>query len=132
MADLTQDRIRLSTIKGKVGYRIRKLQIISEKPGVTTVMHVVKVYKDKQTAIDAEINFTDNDLMGVAIWHKHPSPTYTLSESVIFDHDIVNQDIYITHKDSDVDESCNYYLELEVIPLDDGGAEYTTLRDMRP
>jgi len=131
IADLAQDRIRLSTIKGKVGYRIRKLQIISEKPGVTTVMHVIKVYKDKQTTIDAEINFNDNALMGVAIWHKHPSPTYTLSESVIFDHDIVNQDIYITHKDSDVDESCNYYLELEVIPLDDGSAEYTTLRDMR-
>jgi len=131
LADLTQERIRLSTIKGKVGYRITKFELMSEQPGVTTVMHVVKIYKSEQSTIDAVINFSDSDLMAAAIWHKHPSPTYTLSESVIFDQEIVNQDIYITHKDSDVDESCNYYIELEVIPLNDAGAEYTTLKDMR-
>jgi len=131
LADLTQERIRLSTIKGKVGYRITKFELMSEQPGVTTVMHVVKIYKSEQSTIDAVINFSDSDLMAAAIWHKHPSPTYTLSESVIFDQEIVNQDIYITHKDSDVDESCNYYIELEVIPLDDAGAEYTSLKDMR-
>jgi len=131
IADLAQDQIRLGSIKGKKGYRITKFQIISEKPGVTTVMHVVKIYKDKQTTIDAEVNFSDGELMGVAIWHKHPSPTYTLSESVIFDQEIVNQDIFITHKDSDVGESCNYYLELEVVELSDHAAEYTTLKDIR-
>jgi hypothetical protein len=131
MADLTQDRLSLSSIKGKLGYKIIKFEIISEKPGVTTVMHVVKIYKDEQTTIDAEINFDDSALMGVAIWHKHPSPTYALTATVIFDQEIVNQDIYITHKDSDIDESCNYYIELEQFPLASDEATVATLKDIK-
>jgi len=42
-----------------------------------------------------------------------------------------NQDIYITNYDGTSANTLNYYLELEVIPLDDSGAEYTTLKDMR-
>jgi len=51
--------------------------------------------------------------------------------TVIFDREIFNQDIYITQSEQSGSQSLNYYLELEVIPLDDAGAEYTTLKDMR-
>ena len=50
---------------------------------------------------------------------------------IIFDREIFNQDIYISSYDDHGDVNVNYYLELEVIPLDDAGAEYTTLKDMR-
>ena len=53
------------------------------------------------------------------------------SQVIIFDNKVFNQDMYITQTDNDGTDSCNYYIELEVIPLDDAGAEYTTLKDMR-
>ena len=35
----------------------------------------------------------------------------------MFDHEIVNQDIFITHIESDGSESVNYYLELEEVTM---------------
>jgi len=54
-----------------------------------------------------------------------------LAAHVIFDNQIFNQDIYITHTDTTGSRNINYYIELEVIPLDDAGAEYTTVKDLR-
>ena len=43
LPDGGQDRIRLATIKGKVGYRIVKFQIIAEEPfGGANSEHLVK------------------------------------------------------------------------------------------
>jgi len=131
LAHGAEDRIRLSTIKGKVGYKIVKFQVIQKSPGVDTAEMTVKIYKTSQSTIDAVINFTDSDLMAVALWHKEGSASYPLTDPVIFDNEVVNQDIYITHSNTDGTHPANYYFELEVIPLDDAGAEYTTLKDMR-
>ena len=51
-------------------------------------------------------------------------------ESIIFDNEIFNQDIYITCKDSD-GQPCNYYLELEQIQLDDVQATTAILKNFR-
>ena len=133
LADGGEDRIRLQTIKGKVGYRIVKFEIMPEDPHYTLVVnHVVKLFKTSPPSITSAVNFTDSDLLGVA--------TYTVDAAVrdmpgngiiIFDQEIFNQDIFITHKELHNSRASNYYLELEVIPLDDAGAEYTTLKDMR-
>ena len=133
LADNTQDRIRLQTIKGKVGYRIIKFQILPENPHNTNIVnHVVKLFKSSPTSVTADVNFSDSDLLGVATYTEDPGvrdmPGYG---SVIFDQEIFNQDIFITNKELHNNLSSNYYLELEVIPLDDAGAEYTTLKDMR-
>jgi len=57
---------------------------------------------------------------------------YSTTIFTIFDNEIFNQDIYITHdENSPNNTTCNYYIELEVIPLDDKGAEYTTVKDLR-
>jgi hypothetical protein len=128
-----QDRIRLQTIKGKVGYRIVKFEIIDAAPGTLNTENVVKIYKEFQTTIDGAVNFTESGLLGVAFWVFNSSnPQYSTTEAVIFDSEIFNQDIYITNLDVSANANkCNYYIELEVIPLDDAGAEYTTLKDMR-
>ena len=44
-----------------------------------------------------------------------------------------NQDIFVSNVAGagQASTGVNYYLELEVIPLDEAGAEYTTLKDMR-
>ena len=131
LADGGQDRIRLSTIKGKVGYRIVKCQIIGAEPGQQHMEHTVKIYKDEQSTINNAINFSDSSLLGAAYIQDADAYANPSSIEVIFDREVFNQDIYVTHEDTTGSEPCNYYIELEVIPLDDAGAEYTTLKDMR-
>jgi len=132
LADGGQDRIRLSTMKGKVGYRIVKFQIIHDAPGTANWESIVKLYKSEQSSITALINFTDTDLLGAAFQAGNANaPAYATSQVIMFDRETFNQDIYITHSEIDGSGGINYYLELEVIPLDDKGAEYTTVKDLR-
>jgi len=128
-----QERIRLQTIKGKTGYRIVKFQVMSEEPyGGGSSEHLVQIWKVEQTTIDGNVNFTDSDLLAAAITNNSTSGyNYGTLSTIIFDNEIFNQDIFITGHDNQASQACNYYLELEVIPLDDAGAEYTTLKDMR-
>jgi len=135
LADGGQDRIRLSTIKGKVGYKIIKFEIIPNYPGGATQESVVQIWKTEVTTVPtsaATIDFTESDLLAAAYYVQYGLPAQGQNTFVaIFDNEIFNQDIYITHTDNDSAALINYYLELEVIPLDDAGAEYTTLKDMR-
>ena len=131
LADGGQDRIRLGTIQGKVGYRIVKFQILPATPGDAAAEHCVKIYKNEQSSVDDNVNFGDNTLLGAAVYAAGSSTSYPqVQTSVIFDAEIFNQDIYVTQKDTQ-GGSCNYYIELEQIPLTDQGAEYTTLKDIR-
>jgi len=133
LADGGQDQIRLQTIKGKVGYRITKFQLMSRRAGDWKQESQVKIYKTSQTTIDEIVNFTDSDLLAAAYLENNDSANFIgVPFVVIFDNEIFNQDIFITHDDASGDaRPVNYYVELEVIPLDDAGAEYTTLKDMR-
>jgi len=126
-----QNRIRLSTMKGKVGYRIVKFQLMGNTPGAVSQESVVKIYKQEQTTIDGVVDFTDTDMLAVAVWFNKLSVDFPISHQIIFDTEMFNQDIYVTHLDTDSAYACNYYIELEVIPLDDLGAEYTTVKDLR-
>jgi len=131
LAASAQDRIRLQTIKGKVGYRIVKFQIMPDHPFTDTVEHVMKIYKTSQSTIDGVVNFTDSDLLGVATLTETADLDQAGYGVIIFDREIFNQDIYITNVEPTNSEPGNYYIELEIIPLDDAGAEYTTVKDMR-
>jgi len=132
IADGAEDRIMLTTIKGKVGYRVTKLQVIPELPYGATAEHVLKIYKSSQSSITFDVDFSDNALLATAIINNDGAGyRYPSSPVIIFDIEVFNQDIYVTHKCADGTTNLNYYLELEVIPLDDAGAEYTTLKDMR-
>jgi len=128
-----QNRIRLQTIKGKVGYRIVKFQLIPAEPGDAAAESVVQIFTEEQSTIDGKIDFTDSSLL--AAGHISNSTTtynnWSPGSMIVFDNNIFNQDIFITHEESAGSGKCNYYLELEVIPLDDAGAEYTTLKDLR-
>ena len=127
-----QDRIRLSTIKGKVGYQIKKFQIMPPVMGGAASESCVKIFKEEQSSVTATVNFTESGLLAAGTVSNHTSGyIYPPASIIIFDTEMFNQDIYITNKDNAGSEACNYYIELEVIPLDDAGAEYTTLKDMR-
>jgi len=134
LADGGQDRIRLSTIKGKVGYRITKFQLFPSTPGQNTVENTILIWKSNQATVSTSavtVDFTDSDLLAAGTFHESHADNLISPAVVIFDNEIFNQDIYLTHTDTGGAVACNYYFELEVIPLDDGGAAYTTLKDMR-
>jgi len=132
LADGAEDRIRLHTIKGKVGYRIVKFQIIGNTPGTAEVEAIVKIWKTSQSTPNAQIDFTDSDLLAAAEHREFAAAEdFSSPQVIVFDNEIFNQDIYISYKTAAGSMKMNYYFELEIIPLDDKGAEYTTVKDLR-
>ena len=132
LADGAQDQIRLSTIKGKVGYQIVKFQIIGQAPGTAEVEAIVKIWKTSQSTPNSQIDFTDSDLLAAAEHREFAaSEDFSSPQVIIFDNAIFNQDIYISYKTAAGTMAMNYYIELEVIPLDDKAAEYAILKDIR-
>jgi len=132
LADDGQDTILLSTKKGEVGYRITKYEIMPHNYGGANGEHMVQIWKEEQSSIGGEIDFSDNRLLGAGVISNSTSgSTYPSLGTVIFGNEIVNQDIYITHVDKGGTAACNYYLELEVIKLDESQAMVATLKDIR-
>jgi hypothetical protein len=133
ITDENQDTIVLHTNNGTTGYRIVKFQIINRgPPGNLNTEAVVKIYKTPQSTVDGVINFSDNRLLAVAYYAEGTSPGVGQGQTVIFDSEIFNQDIYVTYKDTDTSENyCNYYIELEQLPLDLGESTVATLKDIR-
>jgi len=124
------DRILLSTKSGKTGYRIVKLNLL---PGNLNASGeaCVKIFSDEQSTATFAFDFSDTTLMAGAYYTANVSmDANTLNQAVVFDRIIVNQDIYITHKNND-NVPWNYYLELEVIKLDDHEAMVTTIQNIR-
>jgi hypothetical protein len=132
LPDGEQQRIRLSTKKGKIGYRIVKFQIIGNDPGNKDQESVVKIFKVAQSSVTGTIDFSDGNLLGTAFWAIFATgPTEGNDGPVIFEQEVFNQDIFVTHKDNNTGEKCNYYIELEMFDLTDNAAAVSTLRDIR-
>jgi hypothetical protein len=132
LPDQGQSRIRLSTKKGKTGYKIIKFEIMPNAMGTVIQQSMVKLYKITQTSVDGLVDFTDGNLLAAAfIGNDTSTHAYPPSPSIIFDQEIFNQDIYVTHFDTKTGEACNYYLELETINMTDNAAAVSTLRDIR-
>ena len=130
MADDVQDIVALHTNDGSIGYRIVKFQAM-QADTTKQQQSIVKIYKVAQTTQTTEIDFSDNTLLGAIQLVKNDDTKYPISESVIFDNEIFNQDIYITHKDGSTGEPVNYYIELEQIKLDLSENTVATLKDIR-
>ncbi len=138
IADNAQDTIVLHTNDGSTGYRIVKLQIIPNTPyDQNAAEHVLKIYKVNQnppsgSLIDGVVDFSDNTLLGVAIINNNTTGyQYPSIPTIIFDTEVFNQDIFITHIDMVNAVACNYYLELEQVKLDMMENTVATLKDIR-
>jgi len=131
LADDTEQRILLSTKKGEKGYRIIKFEIMDNLPGQQDTKHVVQIFKIT-TSPSNVVDFSNNRLLAAAMERESVgAEDMPVSKSVIFDQEIFNQDIFITHIDVVSNKSCNYYLELEVIMLNETEATVATLKDIR-
>ena len=131
MADGAQDTILLHTNDGSTGYRIVNFQLIGKTPGSMTVEAVIKVYKVLQTTIDGTVDFSDQTLLAAGYWVDNSGVSTPSWETIIFDKEIFNQDIYVTFFDASTSENMNYYLELEQVKLDINSNTVATLKDMR-
>jgi hypothetical protein len=131
IADGTQDTIVLHTNDGSTGYRIVKFKISQNEPGQADIESTVKIYKIPQTVINNTVDFSDNTLLGVAHISVYTSSGARTWESVIFDGEIFNQDIYVTHQENSGNAPCNYYIELEQVKLDLNENTVATLKDIR-
>jgi len=132
LADGEEQIIRLSTKKGKIGYRITKFQMIGATTGTYDYGFVIKIFKVSQETVNATIDFGDGNLLAAGYIENHENIQYPSSQSqIIFEREIFNQDIFVTCKDIETGQECNYYIELEVMDLSDNAAAVSTLRDIR-
>jgi hypothetical protein len=131
LTDGDKNKIRLSTKDGLTGYKVVKFQLIAKLPGAQSQESVCKIFTVDPAAIDATINFNDPTLLGVAYYRDNNNEIYPTSSDIIFDHTVINQDIFITHVDVAVGQQVNYYIELEQVKLSKDEAAVATLKDMR-
>ena len=95
-------------------------------------MYKRQIYKIPQDTVTATVDFSDPTLIATAIINSHSSGYSDPSIPVIvFDGEIFNQDIFITHQDVQSTKSLNYYLELEQIKLNETENTVATLKDIR-
>ncbi len=130
-----QDTIVLHTNDGSTGYKIVKFELFSPDPAVTDQESVVKIHTTPQTGTPTNtIDFSDQTLLAVAYLENNNQHYYTGVHYVVFDNMIFNQDIYLTHKESQGTAPAhpvNYYLELEQVKLDLSESTVATLKDIR-
>ena len=126
LANGEQDTINLHTINGLIGYKIKKLQIITENPMSGTTEAVIKAYSIQQNTIDAVVDFSQQTLLAVGIM-----VTTEAQDMAIVDNNIFNQDIYITYATQAGTDACNYYIELEQMSLDLSEQTVATLKNIR-
>jgi len=137
MADGAQDTINLHTNDGKTGYRIVKFQLFPQNPAEANAESVVKIYKVDQKITGANpttstADFSDQTLVAIAaMGNSTAGNVYPPTLTVVFDNEIFNQDIYLTHKETTGSEEVNYYIELEQVTLDLSQATVATLQSIR-
>ena len=132
LEDGGQYTILLSTKKREIVYRLIKFKLLPHTPGDVNQDSTVKIFTVEQAAAVQTINFSETTLLGAATYGSDDA-TYSNNDSraVIFDNVIINQDIFVTHKDQASSESINYYMELEVIKLSEHDAMVTTIQSIR-
>ena len=134
LANGGQDSILLSTKKGEKGYRITNFQLLGKDVTGANQESVVKIYSKEQSTVDGVVDFSKTDLLGAGFYEQAASGSYFGGQVIIFDNVVFNQDIFVTHEDAAGSAPLNYvnyYLELEVIKLNETEATVATLSDIR-
>jgi len=128
-----QERIKLATINGKTGYKITKFQVITTTPGVGSSELIAQIFKTDQTGnISTTVDFSNSNLLAMAFYQDGTTIDQTQSETIIFDNEKFNQDIFVNVTDAAGGTiPANYYIELETMSLNDIEATMLTLQSIR-
>jgi len=120
LGDGGQDEINLERQNLNLAYRIVKLELMGWKPGTVHNSSTVQVWREQQTSIPtatAIVDFSEPDLLAAGIFSNGTGLDTTLSYAVTFDNTLFSRNIYITHTEQDGTGKCNYYIELEEVPV---------------
>lgn len=128
-----EDRIKLSTLKGKIGYKITRLQTIAKNAGASDSVSLITVYKTEGLLKGiTNTDLTNPNILAIAYKKNQNGSAEPDSETIISDLEIFNQDIFITLGSPDGDtQPVSYYIELEQVPLSDLEATQMTLSNIR-
>lgn len=128
-------RLRLSTNKGLIGYKIKDFQIMSSTPGTGNVEMIGQLFTQSQLpdSVSTTVNFDNPLILGVALYHDGAANDTThFMSTTIFDAKTINQDIFVNITDATGSSiKGNYYIELEQVALDLNQATVATLKNMR-
>ena len=114
-----QDQIHLAGGDTNKCYRLHDLKLLATSESAD-IGPVVKIYKNKQSSVNETIDFTEANLLGAAIYRQDSGNQFPPQQTVLFDNEIFNQDIFITYKDNETaSASVNYLLVLEEITAKD-------------
>jgi len=87
-----------------LAYRIIKLELFAQSPGAVNQNSIVQVFRESQSSIVGTVDFTDTDLLAAGQLKEAAGVAYPVSSPVVFDNIGGN-------------DSCNYYMELEEVPV---------------
>jgi len=122
------DQIKIPLHHTGKGYRIVKFQVMpNDIDGSASHECSIQVWKQKQTSLVVDIDFNQDALLGAAYYVRSsdPSSPYvaTISEqTVVFDREVINQDIFVVYKTGQSGQKLNFYLELEEVSMNDSEA----------
>jgi len=137
IADGDVATIRLSTNNGLTGYRVVKFEAMPYNPTNDNLENIIQLWKDKDAAdgADDKIDFNSPLLLATLfIQNNAGDDTTFIRDTVIFDSEKFNQDIYVSSQiqsGGGSSEGVNFYLELEQVRLDMNEATVATLKDLR-
>jgi len=113
-----EDEINLERQNVNLAYRIVKLELFSQAPGAGNQNSIIQVFRENQSSSVGTVDFTDPDLLAVGQWKESAGVSYPISIPVIFDNILFSRNIHVTHLDVEGNnDSCNYYIELEEVPV---------------
>ena len=127
-----QERIKLSTIDGKTGYKITKFQVLPKDVGTVSYELIGQIFKKDQTgSVGTAVDFSNSELLATSVLIGKSSENLQ-NIVTIFDNEKFNQDIFINITDaSGGTNPTNYYIELEKMSLTDLEATYLTLQNIK-
>ena len=133
LEDLEMRKIRLGTVQGLMGYRIKKFSVITaDTVGSIESANLIAIFKQPQTAAPDAVDFDSPTVLAAIDYRQHSNEGYGIvANNIVFSQDVFNQDIYITNRDNNTGAAMNYYLELEQVKLDLNESTVATLKDMR-
>ena len=122
LPDGKQHKIRIQGPVGAIAWRITKFMVMPYDVSDEDYEAVVKIYRESQSSIDHNVDFTDSELLGAGLWSSSSSNNvYPDDMTIIFDNALFSRNIYITYEDTKTNGGMNYYIELEEVKVSAAG-----------
>jgi len=118
--DNTVERIYLTGGSSNIGYKIKKFNVIPERPLTDSNEALVKLYSKIPTGGLDSIDFDDSTLLAIAMYSNKDDTTYYPDDMimVIDSERVINQDMYLCYiNPATSGRIINYMLELEEVKM---------------